>query len=324
MPLAPQPDAESVSRPVEPDDVREFRKKAVLYSLGTIAGLAFWIANRRSLPLEFVIPILGGAAIEAVKNIKRWREWRNANPGPRGMHPDVRRALEQETVRILSDAAKARAWYTRGLIILITVPSALQLISGVEHSVAVASVDPEAIRRGETWRLLSGTYLHGSFFHYFSNMSALLVYGSILEMKDARLRVPLAYLLSALGGAVASVLIPPDVPSVGASGGIVGLIGYLFLLSRRQAIKFPPLFRGATASILLGLFTAGALGFWYIDNPGHAGGALAGFIVAAIIVDPARNYGEDLQTPLLDLLGWIAIAILVGGAVVTSSALLVS
>jgi membrane associated rhomboid family serine protease len=321
MPLAPQPDADSVSRPVDPVDPREFKQKAVLYSLATVAGLVFWIANRDSLPLQFVVPLLGGAAIEAFRNIKRWREWREAHPGAGGMHPDVRRALEQESVRVLADAAKARAWYTRGLILLITVPSALQIVAGLEHSVEVASVDPEAIRRGETWRLLSGTYLHGSLMHYLGNMSALLVYGSIIESKDARLRVPLVYLLSALGGAAASVFVPPDVPSVGASGGIVGLVGYLFLLSRRQAIKFPPLFRGATASIILGLFISGALGFWYIDNPGHAGGVLAGFIVAAIVVDPARNYSDDLQTPLLDLLGWISIAILIGGAVVTSRAL---
>ena len=324
MPLAPQPDADSVTRPVDDDDVRVFRQKAILYSLGTIAGLAFWIANRRGFPVHIALPVLGGAALEAAKNIKRWMDWRKAHPHARGMHPDVRSALEQETVRVLAEAAKARAWYTRGLIVLITVPSALQLVAGLQHSVDVASVDPVAIQRGETWRLLSGTYLHGSLGHYFGNMSALLVYGAIIEMKDARLRVPLVYLLSALGGAIASVMIPPDMPSVGASGGIVGLIGYLFLLSRRQDVKFPPLFRGATASILLGLFTAGALGFWYVDNPGHAGGVLAGFIVAAIIVDPARNYGEELQTPLLDLLGWASIAILVGGAIVTSQALLTS
>lgn len=320
MPLAPQPDSDSVVRPVEPDVVREFRQKAVLYSLATIIGVAIWIANRE-LPVHLVLPLLGGAAVEAFKNLKRWKEWRDAHPGAAGMHPDVRRALEQESVRVLADAAKARAWYTRGLIALITVPSALQVFAGLQHSIEVASVDPVAIRQGETWRLLSGTYLHGNLMHYLGNMGALLVYGSIIEMKDARLRVPLVYLLSALGGAAASVLFPPDVPSVGASGGIVGLLGYLFLLSRRQDLKFPPLFRGATASLLIGLFVTGALGYWYIDNPGHAGGALAGVIIAAIVVDPARNYGEELQTPLLDLLGWISVAILIGGAIVTSRAL---
>jgi len=153
-------------------------------------------------------------------------------------------------------------------------------------------------------------------------MGTLFVFGSILESKESRTRLPLVYLLSALGGAVASVMIPPDVPSVGASGGIVGIIGYLFLFSRRQDVKFPAMFRGATASVFVGLITAGALGFWYIDNPGHAGGALTGYILAAIMVDPARTFGEETGTPLLDLLGWAATAALIIGAILTSLMLL--
>jgi membrane associated rhomboid family serine protease len=226
--------------------------------------------------------------------------------------------MEQEAVRVLADAAKARAWFTRAIIGLITIPSALELLTGIERAVAVASVDPGPIQAGEHWRLLGGTYLHGSLYHYFGNMSALLIYGAILETKDSRMRLPLVYLLSALGGSALSVLVPPDVPSVGASGGVVGVIGYLFLLSRRQDVKFPSLFRSATASVFVGLFVAGALGFWYIDNPGHIGGALAGFILAALVVDPARNFGAPIETPFLDLLGWIAMAVLIGGAAVTS------
>ena len=170
--------------------------------------------------------------------------------------------------------------------------------------------------------LLGGTYLHGSYYHFAGNMGALLVYGSILESKTSRLRLPLVYLMSCVGGSIASVVIPPEVPSIGASGGVVGVIAYLFLFSRRQAVKFPAAFRGATASVFVGLITAGALGFWYIDNPGHAGGALTGFLLAGLIVDTARNFGEEVPLPLLDLLGWVATAALIGGAVVTSLALL--
>jgi len=118
------------------------------------------------------------------------------------------------------------------------------------------------------------------------------------------------------------VQIPPDVPSIGASGGVVGVIGYLWLFSRRQEVKFPAAFRGATASVFAGLITAGALGFWYIDNPGHAGGAIAGIVLASLIVDTARSWGEELPMPLLDLLGWCALAALIAGAVVTSAALI--
>jgi len=66
---------------------------------------------------------------------------------------------------------------------------------------------------------------------------------------------------------------------------------------------------------------AGALGFWYIDNPGHAGGAVMGFVLAALIVDQARNYDREVQLPILDVFGWLAAALLAAGSVVTSAAL---
>jgi hypothetical protein len=40
-------------------------------------------------------------------------------------------------------------------------------------------------------------------------------------------------------------------------------------------------------------------------------------MLAALIVDPARTWGEEIALPLVDLLGWVAAAVLVGGAVVT-------
>jgi membrane associated rhomboid family serine protease len=222
----------------------------------------------------------------------------------------------------MADAVKARAWFTRGIVVAIAIPSLLQLFAGLQHSVDVASVDPVAIRSGEWWRLLGGTYLHGSPYHFIGNTSALLLYGAILESKGSHLRLPLVYLLSCLGGSLASVMLPPDVPSIGASGGVVGVIAYLFLFSRRQSVQFPPAFRGATASVFVGLIVAGALGFWYIDNPGHAGGAAMGFVLAALIVDQARNFDREVQLPILDVFGWLAAALLATGSLVTSAALI--
>jgi hypothetical protein len=75
--------------------------------------------------------------------------------------------------------------------------------------------------------------------------------------------------------------------------------------------------------VFVGLITAGAAGFWFIDNAGHAGGALTGLALAALTVDAARNFGEEeVHLPILDFFGWIACAVLIAGAVVTSLALL--
>jgi len=303
-------------------NLQDFQQKAILYGLGTVVGALFWIAFRDRIPMKVAIPVLGAMGIEAMKNIRRWREWREANPRAGRMHPDRVAEMQQQTVQVMSDAVKARAWFTRAIIACVAIPSLLELFVGVGHAVEVASVEPIAIRGGEWWRLLGGTYLHGDLGHFFGNMTAFFLYGSILESKSSATRLPLVYLLSCLAGSFASVVMPPDVPSIGASGGVVGVIGYLFLFSRRQEVKFPAAFRGATAAVFIGLITAGALNFWYIDNPGHAGGALAGIVLAALIVDQARNFGDEVQLPLLDVLGWLAMAVIVAGSALTSLAML--
>ena len=68
--------------------------------------------------------------------------------------------------------------------------------------------------------------------------------------------------------------------------------------------------------------TAGAIGFWYIDNPGHAGGALTGIVLAAILVDQAMTWGEEISLPVLDFLGAVAVVALIGGSSATCYALL--
>jgi membrane associated rhomboid family serine protease len=303
-------------------ELQEFRQKAIVYGLAAAGGLALWIWQWERIPIQVAAPLVGGAAVEAFKNIWRWRQWLEANPGRDRIHPDRRTEIEQQTVKIMSDAVRAHAYFTHIIIGCVAIPTLLQIVVGLERSVDLASMDPAAIRAGEWWRLLTGTYLHGSYYHFMGNMGALLVYGAILESKTSRTRLPLVYLVSCLAGSIASLQLPPDVPSIGASGGVVGVIAYLFVFSRRQAVRFPAAFRGATASVFLGLITAGALGFWYIDNPGHAGGALAGFFTAGLAVDTARNYDQEVDLPLFDLLGWVATGILIAGSVVTCVALL--
>ena len=320
--MSDETEQETVWDSVDQTSVQEFRQKAFFYSLAAAGGLILWIAFRDVIPVQVAAPLVGGMGIEAVKNIWRWHEWLEANPGRARVHPDRQREIEDETVKLMSDAVKSHAYFTHILIGCAALPSLLELVPGIERSVELAAMDPVSVRAGEWWRLLTGTYLHGNYYHFIGNMGALLVYGSILESKTARVRLPFVYLISCLAGSIASLQMPPDAPSIGASGGVVGVIAYLFVFSRRQAVRFPQAFRGATASVFIGLITAGALGFWYIDNPGHAGGALAGFFIAGLTVDTARNYDKEVELPLFDLLGWLATGILIAGSVFTAAKLL--
>ena len=301
--------------------LKDFQLRAIVFGALTVLFLVFGLVA--GMDLQLLGPLVALPGVQAAKHIRHWIEWRRENPHVRATPPDERRVLEEQTVKVMSDAVRARAWITWAIIAAVTVPSMAQLWTGLEASVAVASVDREAILGGQWWRLLSGTYLHGSYYHFSGNMGALLLYGAVLESKTSRLRLPLVYLLACLAGSLASVLVPPHgIPSIGASGGVVGVIAYLFVFSRRQRVKFPAAFRGATATVFFSLIVAGAFGFWYIDNPGHAGGALMGFLLAGLIVDTAQSFIGELEQPLLDLLGGLALLVLVAGAAQTLQVLL--
>ncbi|HEX8424769.1 rhomboid family intramembrane serine protease [Hymenobacter sp.] len=132
----------------------------------------------------------------------------------------------------------------------------------------------------QPWRLLTNVFLHGGPAHLLLNLSALLLLGLLAEAKVGRWPWLLAYLLSGLGGSLASWWWHPGSSnSVGASGAIFGLYGLLvaLLLSRthfrtrqdRAAIM------GLLLYFALGSLVGGLEGPT-TDNAAHIGGLLTG------------------------------------------------
>lgn len=78
----------------------------------------------------------------------------------------------------------------------------------------------------EIWRLFTSMFLHGDLMHLFSNMIALLLFGTYVELNFSKFEFLLIYFISGLIGNMFSLfLLPFDVISLGASGAIFGLIG---------------------------------------------------------------------------------------------------
>jgi membrane associated rhomboid family serine protease len=153
-----------------------------------------------------------------------------------------------------------------GIVFLLTLGDA---------AVPRAALVKPAVWEGEAWRLLTGPMLHGGFYHVWMNVSALLVLGRMVEAHTTRNHLAAVFLYSVLGGSVLSLLLSTRT-SVGASGGVMGLVGFLWMMARLRPRQLPDDFGermnyaiGATA--LLGL-----VGFEFIDNWAHLGGLLAG------------------------------------------------
>ena len=143
------------------------------------------------------------------------------------------------------------------------------------------------------WQLLTYGFMHGSFPHLLFNMLALYTFGAPLELTWGNRRF-LTYFLVCIGGAGLLQLLVgwwsmsnggPAYPTLGASGGVFGLLlayGMLFP-NHRVMLLFPPIpMKARTLVILYGLLAL-MLGFTGLQ-PGvahfaHLGGMLFGWLL---------------------------------------------
>ena len=162
---------------------------------------------------------------------------------------------------------------------------------GTWDGVTAAGMIKERYFQGEWWRLFTAPFLHGNIVHFLMNASALFYLGKRLEVFARWPHLPLVFLFAACVGGEASARFV-TAPSVGASGGLMGWLGFLLVFETLHHRLVP---RRARRRLLAGVaLTAviGVIGYRYIDNAAHAGGLIAGMLYAAIVFpkssSPAR------------------------------------
>lgn len=137
---------------------------------------------------------------------------------------------------------------------------------------------------GEWWRLLTSAFLHGGLWHIGFNMLLLYLLGNPLETVMGHGRFLTLYVLSALGGSIASYAFSPvNTLSVGASGAVFGLMAAYLVIGRR--------FDRDTSSILFIFGLNIVIGFLVpgIDWRAHLGGAAAGAVIGAVLAYTPRE-----------------------------------
>jgi rhomboid protease GluP len=220
---------------------------------------------------------------------------------------------------------------TVGMIVLLMVIFAIEKHSafdigkdglGVRALIADGAVSYDlVIGSGQWWRVALAPLLHASVSHLVGNCFALFFVGMRLEPMVGRGWFALIFMVSALGGVAGSLYgNPHDIPSVGASGAISGLIGALFVVSfhhhadpieqrymRRTALRF-----GIPA--LLPLIFASSTGG--VDYAAHAGGAIAGAAFGLVLCTIWSTHGvrpDFARFAAIAALGGLAISIACGG-----------
>jgi membrane associated rhomboid family serine protease len=205
-------------------------------------------------------------------------------------------------------------WWIIVALVVVYVVGATQR----KWAVPAAGLVKAEVRAGEVWRLLSGALLHVHFYHAFTNAGALLAIGRAIETHAHRVYVPIVFLISALVGSLFSVWLLPDVSSIGASGGVMGLVGFHAVNTYRLRAFVPEtMFRGTLAAIgataLIGL-----LGFTFIDNAAHLGGLVGGVALGLLLLADSGS-GPIEPRHALRTAGWLALGVTGLGAIATAA-----
>lgn len=133
------------------------------------------------------------------------------------------------------------------------------------------------IAYGQYWRLLTAMFLHIGILHLFFNSYALYIYGPIVESLFGKMKFIVVYLISGLTGSLLSYIFSSSI-SAGASGAIFGLMGSLLYFGRRNKDIFRRIF-GPRLLIIIGFNLFYGFVNPGIDNWGHIGGLIGGYLV---------------------------------------------
>jgi rhomboid protease GluP len=166
------------------------------------------------------------------------------------------------------------------------------------------------ILEGEWWRLLTPIVLHIGLIHLIMNTIALYYLGTAVERIYGNSRFLFIYLFAGFAGTTCSFVFSPSL-SAGASGAIFGCFGALLFFG----LKYKSLFFRTIGmniislvaiNLLFGILMPG------IDNAGHIGGLIGGFLASSIVQLPKHHSIYSQTAALLFTFAMTAVLLFIG------------
>ena len=176
------------------------------------------------------------------------------------------------------------------------------------HLFGTTTADPRLPYMPAWATIFTSMFLHGGWMHFLGNMLYLWIFGDNIEASLGHRRYLIFYVLCGIAAALAQSIAAPtsDVPMIGASGAIAGVLGAYLVLHPRANIKvFVFLIIITTinvpAFIVLGLWFGGQLLSSAAANPNAPGVAfvahIGGFVAGAVLVFFLRQRGIRVFEP---------------------------
>jgi membrane associated rhomboid family serine protease len=172
---------------------------------------------------------------------------------------------------------------------------------------AYLALVPILVVHGFIWQLVTYSFLHASLGHLLVNMLTLWMFGSQEEQDWGSKRFLEFYLFCVVGAGLVTVAVGfsglfgmrPEVPTVGASGGIYGLlIAFGMLYGDREVFLFPFPFM-IKAKYLVGIIIFVVIITTFqpsqggVANFAHLGGLLFGFLYIKLLPKKGLLFGAS-------------------------------
>ncbi len=269
----------------------ERKKNAFVFYPLLLLTIALEVGMHTFAVLPAVFAVLTGASY-----VEAWRLLNRLRRDPQGYLHDKAAQTRYSTWLSLS-APKHRCrtcwmaatWAVIGLVQMVAPESPGH--AGEPSYLAAALVkDLVAV---EPWRLVTAAMLHGSVFHFLMNAVTLLALGPLLERGAHRHLLAPVWLFGALTGSLLSWAATPTT-SIGASGGILAVFTFLFVMGLRRRAQLPPDYASSLARGLVTIAVFGILAWGVIDNAAHLGGAIFGAALGAWVF---REHDGPLPLP---------------------------
>lgn len=146
--------------------------------------------------------------------------------------------------------------------------------------------------RHEWWRLVTAGFLHGGWLHIGMNSWVLYDLGAQVEQIYGTPRFLVIYFVGTVTGFYMSLLVSPNVPSIGASAGITGLIGAMIAFGVIYRNSIGNSVRDFYVRWVVYILAIGFIGGFGVDNFAHIGGLAGGFAVGWVCGLPVRSTRE--------------------------------
>ncbi len=214
---------------------------------------------------------------------------------PTTLKPVVTVALIAASVLVFLWQQSLQAPWQQGAVYALGVTPAV-LLGDAQLPEALRWVSPELT-------VLTSMFLHGGWMHLIGNMLYLWIFGNNIEDALGHGRYVAFYALCGIAAALTQALPHPEseIPMVGASGAISGVLGaYLLLYPHARVLVMVPL---GFVMQMMRLPAVWVLGFWFVlqlvsglmadpKAPGVAFGAHVGGFIAGLVLIPFMKRRE--------------------------------